>query len=138
MFRSTAQAADLSAVGILLVNDSSVLLPPNTSDIEAGVDCVLPSSMDNVFGVWPHMHLLGEHIEVALGDGPVIATDWNFDQQKVYETGTSIAAGQSVRVRCLYDNPTDQQVSFGMSTNDEMCTAFLYYWPAVPGFAMCE
>ena len=138
MLPSEADPAGLSPVGVLLVNDSGIQLPPNTDDIAAGVDCVLPSALENVFGVWPHMHLLGDHIEVALGGGPVIATDWNFEEQKIYETSASLAAGESIRVSCVFDNTTSETVTFGMSTNDEMCTAFVYYWPAVPDLAICE
>jgi hypothetical protein len=37
----------------------------------------------------------------------------------------------------VYQNPTDQVVSFGESTLEEMCFAGIYRYPMGPGSVIC-
>ena len=133
-----AAGDDLAQVGVLLVNDGSLVIPPMTTGVEAGYDCTIAEPIERVFSVWPHMHMLGKHIEVTIAGERVVDMAWNFEQQLLYEVDRSVTAGEMIGVHCVYDNPTQNEVTFGMSTNDEMCTAFVYYYPAIPGFGFCE
>ena len=55
---------------------------------------------------------------------------WEFDQQgnpPIVQTPFEIAAGDSFRTTCFYrDNGTTE---FGLGSQEEMCIAFLYYYP---------
>ena len=74
------------------------------------------------FSVWPHMHLVGEEIsadlERALGGTTSLAgvTNWDFRQQRTYPLDVDARAGDQVRVRCVWRNPTEEYVLPGPRT----------------------
>jgi mono/diheme cytochrome c family protein len=78
-----------------------------------------------------HLHELGKRAEIVVehADGTetcVLREDaWDFNWQRSYflEEPVHIADGDTVRVSCTWDNPTDQPVSWGDGTGDEMCLA---------------
>jgi len=100
-----------------------------------------------VFGVAPHMHLLGVSIqlEISRGDGEqeciVDIPDWRFDWQQFYlfeeEAQISVSPGDQFILTCKYDNSAANQpivngvqqetteVVWGEGTFDEMCMAYL-------------
>lgn len=95
-----------------------------------------------VYGVFPHMHLLGTeyHGWVERSDGTVDCLAqgrWNFDHQAFYmfdETYT-LDVGSTLMAECTWDNSANnpaqyndppEQVTYGEGTNQEMCY-FLYY-----------
>jgi hypothetical protein len=136
--RAPGDPKGLSPVGVLLVNDDGIDIPPGGRGVAAGTECRPPAPLEHVFTIWPHMHLLGRRIEVTIGDQRAVDVPaWNFDDQKLYATNAAIAAGGLIKVRCTFENATDRQVRFGMGTNDEMCSAFVYYYPAREMPAIC-
>ena len=40
-------------------------------------------------------------------------------------------AGDTIRTRCVWKNPTDAPISFGQETSDEMCYSFTVYYPRI-------
>ena len=48
----------------------------------------------------------------------------------------TVTGGDSIHTMCRWTNTTDATVTFGEKTEDEMCFAFLTYYPkiTVPGF----
>ncbi len=82
-----------------------------------------------------HMHKTGatasnEHIR----NGQVIRTSrvnfWDFDQQgdfAVVQAPFQLNPGDSFRTVCNYNTPKD--VIWGLASDEEMCMAFLYYYP---------
>jgi hypothetical protein len=40
-------------------------------------------------------------------------------------------AGDTVRTRCAWTNPSDTNVHFGENTEDEMCFTFEIYYPKI-------
>ncbi len=139
VFEHAGDPATLQPVGVILVNDDTLQLPPRTSDVRAGTQCAPGVELESVFMVWPHMHLLGREIGVDIGGRSVVDVDaWNFDDQALFPMTERLDASGAIDLRCTYDNPTERNVTFGMGTNDEMCTAFVYYYPAVAGVpGMC-
>jgi len=117
----------------------AVLMGPVQFSIPPGNQVVTGSCTPNVsatiFGVFPHMHYLGTHMKVDvaatgattnLHDGP-----YDFEDQQIYPvTPTAIDVGDVVEVTCSYTNATDQTVSFGESSEAEMCFAAVFYYPA--------
>lgn len=95
-----------------------------------------------MFAVFPHMHRLGTAMTVRSAAGPVLDLPaWDFGDQGMVpvSSGTRIPANAPIQTSCAYDNTTDATVRFGQSTNDEMCIAVLYYWPAAAsaGLSIC-
>jgi hypothetical protein len=92
------------------------------------------------FSVWPHMHLVGEQItadlERVVGDTtPLVGvTTWDFHRQRTYPLDVDAVAGDQVRVRCVWRNPTAEYVLPGPRTADEMCNAVFIGWPASSAF----
>jgi len=76
-----------------------------------------------------HMHTLGRtaRMEVERADGEkdclLEIDDWDFDWQRTYAFSEpkTISPGDTWRIECSWDNPTDQDVDWGDGTGDEMC-----------------
>ena len=100
---------------------------------------------ETIYGVAGHMHLRGQDISVVLNPGtPTEQTllhipAWVFHWQDVYylKTPVQIGPGDTVRVRCTFDNSKAGQpvlgtkqlipryVLWGEGSTDEMCLAML-------------
>lgn len=100
----------------------------------------------NLFGLTPHMHLLGTAIRadrVTAGGEESCVVDlprWDFHWQQAYSTPANapitLQNGDSVRLRCTYDNTAANQpsiggqqltpadVKWGEGTRDEMCLLY--------------
>ena len=96
-----------------------------------------------VFGVFPHMHKLGTHMRgwaVKEDGGEVVLhdQDYTFEEQLDWrvEPAVSLKRGDMVRGICTFENPGGP-VSFGDSTDAEMCVLGLYRYPAVGGLSLC-
>jgi Copper type II ascorbate-dependent monooxygenase, C-terminal domain len=129
-------ASSYQAIGLLIAGTLDITIPPNDPAATVNGGCPAPIAMSNVFAVFPHMHQLGTHLHVgvvptgATSETLVYDASWNFGTQGVYPVATSIDTGDAVNVVCTYDNTTDNTVSFGLSSTDEMCFGVLYYYPA--------
>lgn len=96
------------------------------------------SGATNLFMVNPHMHKLGVHQRVvakrAAGDVVMHDGDYSFEDQKIYPIEPiPMAQGDRVEMTCTYDNDTGDIVPFGDSSDDEMCFATTYRYPALGG-----
>ena len=124
----------------VLAGTLSLLIPPNSTVTETGY-CTLPSAV-TLFAVAPHMHQIGEHMKVtatnAGGDHVVLDADYSFDEQRHYPVDPQIPleSGDQIRVDCRYANPTNETVTWGDSSNAEMCFAGLYIYPASAGIGL--
>ena len=84
---------------------------------------------------WPHMHMYAVHQKVTLTQNgtPTVVhdRDYSFFEQKNYPLATPIQIhnGDSIDVECDYTNHTGNAVSFGESSNNEMCFTGLYRYP---------
>lgn len=128
-----ANDADIMAFGTLQFE-----IPPN-GELDRTCDLTVPSVIPqiNVFYAMPHMHKLGTVISGEIqhaGGGTTVLSDrqpWSFDDQYWDKVSTTIKPGDKVRVRCAWQNPTQQSIGFGEATNDEMCYLFAAYYPRV-------
>ncbi len=123
-----------------LAGTLNIVIPPHSQGSASGT-CTLPSAV-NVFAVGPHMHKLGTHMTVTAqrqGAPSVVMHDapYTFEDQLGYPVSPQVAlqAGDSVRVDCSYDNPTGNVVTFGDSSDQEMCFASLWVYPP-PGVGL--
>jgi hypothetical protein len=142
---------DLCSTDQLRPNDADVLatgtfdiaIPPR-STYSATCELALPQGFStiNVVTSWAHMHRLGraEYAKrVRNGQETPILDAPNYD----FSNGATpnavrvdLAAGDTVRTMCRWKNPGDATVSYGEGTGDEMCFAFLTYYPklTIPNF----
>ncbi|XP_060771592.1 DBH-like monooxygenase protein 2 homolog [Neoarius graeffei] len=93
-----------------------------------------------VFAVILHTHLAGRKVRVGqFRDGEQIdflalSEHYNFEFQQVTNLGKTktVKPGDQLVVECTYDTYNRTGLTWGgLGTNDEMCLAFLYYYPAM-------
>ncbi len=101
----------------------------------------LPFALD-LYGVFPHMHLLGKryeaHVTRPSGDDQcIVRGEWDFNHQMSYQftEPVRIQQGDTLFGSCTWDNSADnpnqvfdppQQITWGEGTDDEMCVFLLY------------
>lgn len=124
----------------LWLGTTEIEVPPGervttTGNCNTGVRATEPFKM---LLSWPHMHEFGEAIRTEIirgGTGdPEMLTDvpeWNFENQVYYpyEPAIDVTPGDILRTSCEFHNDTDQTVTFGEGTGDEMCFDFALVYP---------
>jgi hypothetical protein len=123
---------DPEPVGILGFGSANIVLPPRqVTTVES--TCRLDEDA-RFYAIVPHMHYLGKRLELAFGpdegslESAYVRDPYSFDDQHFDPFERTVPAGTVARVRCTYDNDTDQTVRFGESSHDEMCN--------LPGFVV--
>jgi len=125
--------ADILAFGTLKIDIPAHGTSDRTCDLT--IPGIVPKL--NVFYAMPHMHKLGTTIsgEVRHSDGSIYELSnrnpWSFDDQYWDKVATTVGPGDTVSVRCAWQNPGDNNVGFGEKTADEMCYVFAAYWPRI-------
>ncbi len=127
------------AAGTLWLGSLQIEIPPGeTAEVTHDCDTTRLEEPVNLLLDWPHMHELGSSIKTELipGDGGepetlVDVPNWNFENQIYYPHAppVRIEPGDQLRTTCTFDNTTDQHVSFGSGTADEMCYDFAIVYP---------
>jgi mono/diheme cytochrome c family protein len=116
-----------------LINQTFTI-PPFTSGYAVTAKFPIPTPFPtHLWVIAPHMHLLGRtmHVEAAYPDGRteclINISKWDFNWQGVYRYTQPLAipAGTKFSLVATYDNDGEHAVSWGESTTDEMCIAFL-------------
>jgi hypothetical protein len=122
---------NLQNVGLLIAGTLDITLPAQSKDVEVSGGCDLTSPLQNIFAIFPHMHQLGRRITAEItpksGGAAVMLSDiqWDFKDQGVYEAKGSAIEGDALKISCHYDNPSPDDVHFGLNTKNEMCVAVL-------------
>lgn len=110
-------------------------IPANTDGVSHTFE--YPLSTDESFRFYStalHMHTLGVSAEMVVehddGTETCLARvpSWDFDWQRSYELvePVDVADGDTIRLTCTWDNPTDEDVYWGDGTTDEMCLGVSY------------
>ncbi len=124
-----------------LAGTFGIALDPQSEGSATG-SCSLGDKV-NLFAVGPHMHQFGTRMVVTaeLQSGPVVVHDapYSFEDQLAYMIAPSVTldVGDTVRVDCSYNNTSNQPVSFGDSSNAEMCFATLWVYPPPATGLLC-
>jgi hypothetical protein len=110
-------------------------LPPHQLTTVTG-QCTPKASVPvHIIQQSPHMHRLGVHATLIVNrkDGskePLRDAPFDFANQQQYQVpDVIIHAGDTLTTTCQYDNTTDNTVTFGEKTSDEMCFNFVVAWP---------
>lgn len=110
-------------------------IEPGVQEIVGGCTVNTPYKL---FAYWPHMHKLAINSKLELirtGNAtPVVLHDqtYDFNEQTYYKPAAElqINQGDRIQVTCKYNNTTGGRVTFGDSTNEEMCFTGLYRYPS--------
>lgn len=127
--------------GIFALGQFMLEIPAGAIGYAQDTGCAVEQDM-TVFAAFPHMHTLGKKLELFQGPSEDTLTrsyaidPWPFGDQPFDPVDLHIRAGEHVRSRCTWDNPTGHDVSFGESTNDEMCFLVLFAYP-MPEISGC-
>jgi hypothetical protein len=127
--------ADVVALG-----GARFTIPPRASlDLTCDLNLTLLTPL-NVIATFPHMHKLGTSIattKLATSTEPAVDLGshavWDFNNQPWTARQATLRSGDTVRVQCGWQNPTDAAVTFGEATNQEMCFTFTMYYPRIVG-----
>jgi len=109
---------------------------PNIEQVVTG-GCTVPAGRDyQLFALWPHMHKAAVHQKVTItqNGSPSVLHDlpFSFGEQNFFEQTPQfhLVGGDQVKVECTYVNNTGRTITFGDSSDAEMCFAGLYRYPA--------
>lgn len=102
----------------------------HSDTLEVSLPSFLPGSIP-VYGLMPHMHELGRRITVTSSTVGCLVDipDWDFAWQQAYffeDAPLDIPLSSSLSLTCEWDNPTDEPVTWGEGTADEMCLVYVY------------
>jgi hypothetical protein len=122
--------------GITFLGTEALNIPPGEADFTTS--CTNNSGGDvTVIGFTPHMHLIGTNMKTELEheDGTVdtiFDKPFDFDYQVGYllDEREVVKPGETLITTCSFFNDTGSTVSFGQSTNQEMCYQYAAYYPA--------
>lgn len=121
----------------LVIGTLNVNIAPGEKSHAVGASLVLPCDIE-IFGVTPHMHLIGRDMKVTATrpDGriePILwIQDWDFNWQDQYQYARPVRLpkGTKIDLSASYDNSADNPanpntppkwIRFGIDTTDEMC-----------------
>jgi hypothetical protein len=114
-----------------------ISVPPGATQTVSGT-CTAGRDY-RIFALWPHMHQVATHqkVELIAGGTPttLLDRDFNFSEQNYYlqTPEVQVHAGDQIKVSCTYHNTTGVTVTFGDSSDQEMCFSGLYRYPAAGG-----
>ena len=123
MHKSTS--SNVTPVAPWAIGSSQIDIAPRQPGKAQNV-CTVTAPVE-LLAVFPHMHMLGQRFTVEVGKRmdamkPLYAREpFNFDDQRMEKVQIKLDAGDILRVTCDYMNTTDNRVSFGESSTDEMC-----------------
>ena len=129
--------ADMQFSGTFLIN-----IPSDNQVHTATGSCKVASDF-HVFTLWPHMHQTAVHqkftVTPAAGSPTsMLDTDYAFTDQKNYPmVDTVLHAGDTLTTTCSYQNNTGSTMTFGESSNNEMCFTGIYRYPAGGNLMAC-
>jgi Copper type II ascorbate-dependent monooxygenase, C-terminal domain len=141
-----ATAAEIQNVSeIVLAGPTAGLVVPTGTSTQTGTCNIsnVTSQPIQVFAMSQHMHKLGRHLKTVVrrGGTDIMLQDvpYNFEQQsfQLVQPTIELRPGDVLTTYCSYDNQTGAAVSFGDSSNDEMCFSDLFYYPAQGANFVC-
>jgi hypothetical protein len=130
---------------LLLIQNKDIDIPAGKKDFRVKASRELPVDVE-VFGIFPHMHLIGKEVKVTalLPDGRETSLlridDWDFNWQGYYEYTKPVALpkGTQVLMECMHDdsasNPSNpnqppKRIVYGEETANEMAIVLLHAFP---------
>ncbi len=136
----TTETLRANDAGVLAFGSVNFSIPPrSTKTIRCDYRLGAQFKNTKLFNASPHMHTLGvsmstERLVNGAGTPEMIFEQkaFSFEAQANFPIQKQVTAGDVMRTRCTWKNPTDATVGFGEGTADEMCFDFLGYYPRIP------
>ncbi|MEO6525860.1 MAG: hypothetical protein ABIP93_04490 [Gemmatimonadaceae bacterium] len=119
------------ALSTLDLDNTSLNLPARTRTTVEKVFTF--SAPTNVYALTSHTHARGERFQIRLVGGPRDGelvyenTDWEHPTIVSYPTPIVLQAGWGLKSTVVYNNTTSRNISFGLTSEDEMDIIFGYY-----------
>ena len=115
--------------------DADLVIAPGVST-KTGTCTV--AAQQQVFALFPHMHQWGTHLKTTLtvgGVDQVLHDDmYDFEHQKVISfTPITLNPGDKIKSDCTYNNDTGANLTYGESSDTEMCYSLMYRYPKQSG-----
>jgi hypothetical protein len=115
----------------------NIAIPAHATKFDITATCdVTGNQAVTLLTTSPHAHKFAHPMKftVVRASGETIVMHdgaFDFEEQAAYslEKPLDIKAGDKVITTCTFDNPTDQTVTFGENTGNEMCFNFATYYP---------
>jgi len=137
----TEPGEEFIPASLIVSGATDFTIPAGAVDYTIASDCEVPAQLPgdlNVFAVWPHMHQAGKHFRINsnLSGNPFSIWDqaWDFGDQPLarFNPPLVFSGGDTVHTECIYDNADlDNPITYGESSNQEMCFDFFFYYPAL-------
>ena len=139
------ESAVVEEAEAILAGTLSIIIPPRATDFEVQGSCTQRRAQ-RILSLMPHMHQFAVHQTVTLdrsgagADEILYDADYTFDDQRyrTFDPPIETVTGDVIRVSCFYDNPTSGIITFGESSNTEMCFTGLYRVPASSAGVTCS
>jgi hypothetical protein len=127
IFQLSDPDAAVEQAGVFGLTNEQIHIGAEPTTVE--MKCLARRKM-NVFAVFPHMHDLGESIELSVGDTPLYSIDGWDSHQDIQLLGASVPIDptDTLSLRCTYHG-SPKPVQYGSNADDEMCVFVLYYTP---------
>jgi hypothetical protein len=145
-------SVDIYAADPTTIHDEAALLFTGSPDIDIPahqtatlhqfftVPGYLDLSQSHIFAITGHEHHLGTGVQLSVAPsktGPMteiynpMPFQWAEPATANFATPFSIPVGGGLDITCTWDNTQGASaVSFGEATTDEMCFAWMYYYPS--------
>jgi hypothetical protein len=138
LVRTIPESAVTAQAEMVFAGTFDIYIPPDGQPhtVRGGCEIGYDASL---IALWPHMHQYATHQEVTLtrGGTPTTLHDdaYSFTEQPFYQMATPIELrlGDRVDVACTYVNNGTDPITFGDSSNQEMCFSGLYRYPSNNG-----
>lgn len=121
-----SKSANPTPVTPWAIGSADIKIPPRQAG-RAQKICTQTGPVE-VLAVFPHMHQLGSQMTIEVGKTtdamrPLYTrSPFSFDDQRMEKMKLTLDTGDILRVTCDYKaNMTDKEVTFGESSQDEMC-----------------
>ena len=139
--QSDASGFKFCTTDVLRPNDASILAfgsanftIPALSTLALTCDYTFTDHPIHAFVAQAHMHLRGQAMSTLNMSAPYTLLDvpnFSFQSQDLHNVSFDIKTGDVIRNTCTWTNSTSKAISFGTTTEDEMCFDFVTYWPRI-------
>lgn len=126
------QTPEIQPASIYGLDNRKIAVPPRA---QATTSMMCPASKDlEVFAVLGHMHKQGVHLDFSrgatAGSEMLYEESWKFEEQPVTLKSFRVNKGDNLHLRCTHENASDKTLTYGESSDTEMCSFVMYYAPA--------
>ncbi len=127
------QTPEIQPASIYGLDNRKIAVPPR-SNATTSMACTASKDLE-VFAVLGHMHKAGVFLDVSrgatAGTEMLYEEQWKFEDQPVTLKSFHVTKGENLHLRCTHKNDSDKVLTYGESSDTEMCAFVMYYAPAV-------